>query len=672
MGLITAINLSITFLGKPLFHELGFQVDPGQRIGLVGPNGSGKTTLLRLIVGEVLPDDGEMRVAKGARIGYLPQDIYETLSGTLLQSVRDSIPERVEMCKEKEEAERALNGHPDREGQARAAARLAEIHQTMADLDARFPSHRGERILEGLGFAADEFDRPLSSLSGGWKMRAALAGLLYQDPDILLMDEPTNHLDIPSVRWLEEFLLGYRGAMILICHDKDFLNRQVSRTFAFEPEGFRIVRGNYDRYLEAREEEKRGLEAKARNQGRKVKEAQKFIERFRSKSSKARQAQSKIKLLDKIALVETHKNEKTIRFSFPPVSRSGRNVLSLQCLSKGFGDKTLYRGLNLRVMRGERVAIIGPNGAGKTTLLRMVAGELEPDEGEILLGHEVAMSYYAQHHSEMLDARSTILDEVYRMVPHQTVSFVRGVCGAFLFPGDDVEKAVGILSGGEKARVSLARILVNPGNFIVMDEPTNHLDLISSEVLIEALSAFTGTLLFVSHNQSFVNRLATKIWDIREGGLVEYPGNLYEYLDHMERRETREPPSGPQKEASLREEPGQDAVEDRANRKAQRRERAERRERIRAVLKPIQEKIRELEERIEALERTKTEQEKTLADPDLFKDKGKSLPLLNEYGGTRKKLEELMARWEYQQEKLATAQRELDLVEGEEQTEEQR
>ena len=325
----------------------------------------------------------------------------------------------------------------------------------------------------GLGFQRDDSGKPVSSLSGGWKMRAALAGLLYQDPDLLLLDEPTNHLDLPSVRWLEGFLAGYRGAMILICHDKDFLNRQI-RAHHQPPAG-----GGEDlqRQLRLLREgqggrERHTLEARARNQEMKVKEALRFVERFRAKASKARQAQSKIKLLEKIALIETHRKEKTLRFSFPKVSRSGRDVLTLQGISKSFGDNTLYRNLHLRVVRGDRVAMVGPNGAGKTTLLRMIAGELAPDEGEILPGHGVTMSYYAQHHSEMLDPRKTILEEVYQVVPHESVSFVRGVCGAFLFSGKDVDKAVGVLSGGERARVSLARILVKPGNFMVMDEPT--------------------------------------------------------------------------------------------------------------------------------------------------------------------------------------------------------
>ena len=521
MSLVTVLNLSLTFVGREILKEVNFQVEPGDRIGLVGPNGSGKTSLLRMMVGELTPDKGEIRITKGVRVGYLPQDVYEVLSGRLLQFVVDSVPSRVPLNDQLAALEASLADHPDPETQSKLAAQLADVHHKIIDLDAQYPLHLAEKILLGLGFKPEDFEKPMGSLSGGWKMRAALAGLLYQSPDLLLLDEPTNHLDVPSVHWMEEFLRTYKGAMVLICHDREFLNRQTQRTISFEPEGMRFYSGNYEHYLKAREEESRVLESRAKHQEQKVREAERFIERFRAKASKARQAQSKIKLVKKIELVETFQKRKTIRFSFPEVPRSGREVLSIQGLTKSFGPLTLYKDLHLRVMRGERVAIVGPNGAGKTTLLRLIAGELQPDQGQASLGHNVTMSYYAQHLSEMLDPNKTILGEVYQVVPHETVSFVRGVCGAFLFSGPDVDKPVGVLSGGERARVSLAKILVKPGNFMVMDEPTNHLDILSSEMLIDALQDFDGTLLFVSHNQSFVNRLATKIWDIRDGAVVE-------------------------------------------------------------------------------------------------------------------------------------------------------
>ncbi|MFO7460593.1 MAG: ABC-F family ATP-binding cassette domain-containing protein [Desulfatiglandales bacterium] len=656
MSLVSVLNLSVIFVGRELFNNVNFSIEQGQKIGLVGPNGSGKTTILRLMIGEMQPDSGEIRIAKGTRVGYLPQDIYETLSGNLLSYLVDSVPSRAAIRQELERAEQEIGDRAEAEVQARLAARLAELHQKMIDLDARHPMHEAEKILLGLGFSVEDFKAPVSSLSGGWKMRAALAGLLYQSPDLLLLDEPTNHLDVPSVHWLEGYLKTFKGAVLLICHDREFLNRQTDRIISFEPEGMRFYNGNYDHYLKAREEEKKNLEARAKNQEQKVKEAARFIERFRAKSSKARQAQSKIKLLKKIELVETHQKQKEIRFSFPEAPRSGREILSIQDLSKAFDGKTLYSDLNLRVTKGERVAIIGPNGAGKTTLLRMVAGEVSPNRGRITLGHEVSMSYYAQHLSEMLDPNKTILEEVYQVVPHAGQTFVRGVCGAFLFSGPDVEKPVAVLSGGERARVCLAKILVKPGNFMVMDEPTNHLDIISSEILIDALKGFTGTLLFVSHNQSFVNRLATKVWDIRKQTILEYPGTLSEYFNHLEGKAERGDAFAGNLQGEI-EEAGSGSVAQK--RKMVRKENAQRRHLVASALKPIQDKLKELEESIDALEKRKAELETILMDPDVFKDKNRGVPLLNEHGEIRKKLEDFMAQWEQKQAELESAKKEV-------------
>ncbi|MBN2062291.1 MAG: ATP-binding cassette domain-containing protein [Deltaproteobacteria bacterium] len=660
MSLINIINLSLTFSGKSLFKDLGFQVESGDRIGLVGPNGSGKTSLLRMITGELSPEKGEIRVSSGIRLGYLPQDIHDRLSGYLLKSVLESIPGRRDLQNNISQIEKRLDKSPVKTEQEKLALHLAEIHSELDRLDNEFPNHNAEKILEGLGFQSRDFQSPLSSFSGGWRMRAALGSILYQAPDLLLLDEPTNHLDIPSVRWLEQFLTDYRGAVILVCHDRDFLNRQINRVISFEPEGIRNYSGNYDQYLKFREEEKKTLEANARNQEIKVKEAKKFIERFRYKATKARQAQSKIKLLKKIELVKSHRSHKAMSFRFPEVPRSGRVVARIQGLSKSFGEKTLYKDIDLTVMRNERVAIIGPNGSGKTTLLKMLAGEIEPTGGRIELGHNVSMSYYAQHHSEMLDPGKTIIDEVYQIVPNESVSFVRGVCGAFLFSGDEVDKQIKVLSGGERARVCIAEMLIKPGNLLVMDEPTNHLDLVSSEILIDALDEFSGTLIFVSHNQSFINRLATKIWDLENGKITEYPGKLYEYYDHLERKEyeTR----------AKREKTGFRAVDTRdvssgdgLKKRLLRKEKAEKRKLISNRLNPIRCELSRIEERIAKLEEKERDLSKQLADPEVFRDIKKSSPLLGEYGRVRKELEDLMSRWENSQARLESAEKELGI-----------
>ncbi len=659
MSLLNVIKVSLSFTGKPIFDEIGFQVEHRDRIGLVGPNGSGKTSLLRLIMGVVSPDSGDVRVAKGVRVGYLAQDVQETLSGPLLQSIFDSAPGRVQVIKELEHAEKSLKGMSSKKEQSRLAERLSEIHQKMSLIDLEYPRHSAEKILLGLGFEESDLSLPVSSLSGGWKMRAALASLLFQRPDLLLLDEPTNHLDIPSVHWIEQFLQDFNGAMILVSHDREFLNRQIRRTISFEPEGMRSYSGNYDFYLKAREEESRTLEARAKKQDQRVREAERFIERFRSKASKARQAQSKIKLLEKMELIKTYQREKITHFSFPEVPRSGRVVVSIKGVSKGFDGKSLYENFTMNVLRGERIAIIGPNGSGKTTLLKMVANEMEPDRGEISLGHGVSMGYFAQHHSDMLDNQKTVIEEVYHAVPDATVGFIRGVCGAFLFSGEDVDKAIGVLSGGEKARVSLAKLLVDPGNLMVMDEPTNHLDISSSEALISALSEYNGTLLFVSHNQSFVNRLATKIWDLKENEVVEYPGNLEEYYRDIDSDEDGFADSSAQDKDGA----GQMPAKKSQDRKREKRQEAERRQLIYETLKPIRDELERLEVRIDGLETRKGEIEKTLADPDFFSDKNKSVPLLSEYHEAREELDDQLLKWEQNQEKLEAMERKLGVTE---------
>lgn len=662
MSLVNIINLSLGFVGKDLLDRVGFQVESGDRVGLVGSNGSGKTSLLRLITGEISPDRGEVRVSEGVRICYLPQDVQESMPGFLLDSVLDSVPERVRLRTKIKEIEQALkNDLPDQE-QERLAARLAEVHQDMGHIETAFPSYKAEKILLGLGFKEEDFTRSISSLSGGWKMRASLGNILYQDPDLMLLDEPTNHLDIPSVRWMEQFLGDYKGAMVLVCHDRDFLNRQINRVISLEPEGLRTFKGNYDAYVSAREEEIKIIEAKARNQEMKVKEAKRFIERFRAKASKARQAQSKIKLLEKQELIKSHTREKRIRFRFPEVPRGGRITLSLKGISKAYNRNVLYKDIDLSISRGERVAVVGHNGAGKTTLLRIISGEIKPDRGESRLGHEVTLNYYAQHQSEALDPNKTILEEVYQVVPYESISTVRGICGAFLFSGESVDKPIRVLSGGERARVCLAKILVKPGNFMVMDEPTNHLDLFSSEILIDALIKYNGTMLFVSHNQSFVNRLATKIWDIRDGVIVEYPGTLYEYYDHLARIETSLRKDFKEETKSVDSSEYESLMNrDALNKKVKRKERAEIRRKISEILQPIEKKLADLEECITVMEEREKEIENQLVDPEIFKDESASVPLLNEYNELREKLKELMIRWEYHHDQLEKTKRELDV-----------
>jgi ATP-binding cassette subfamily F protein 3 len=481
-------------------------------------------------------------------------------------------------------------------------------------------------------------------------MRAALAALLLQDPELLLLDEPTNHLDVPTLEWFDAFLRRSRKALLLVSHDREFLDRQIDRVISLEPEGLRVYPGNYERYLELRAAEEEHLAAQVERQERRRAQMQAFIERFRAKASKARQVQSRVKLLEKEEIVQVREERATVRFRFPEAPRSGREVARLEGVGKGYGSRPVYRDLSAQVLRGDRIAVIGLNGAGKTTLLKLLAEEIAPDAGVVRLGHNVVTGYFAQHHTERLDPSRTILEEVRGLVPTQPQSWVRGVLGSFLFSGDEVDKRIGVLSGGERARVALARLLVVPSNFLLMDEPTNHLDLDSSEALIDALTRYEGTLLFVSHNRSFVNGLATQVWEVREGRIDAQPGDL----DDWSRRRAGQAAAATAPLAK-------------AARGAQgslaRRERALEREEREKVLGPIKRSIAGLEQRIAVLEQGKKAAEAQLADPALFSDPSRSTPLITAYREASHELEHLYARWEEENGELAAAEGRLDTPE---------
>src|SRR4051812_388265 len=583
MSLLHARGLSIRYGPKVLLETANFALGHHDRAGLIGPNGSGKSTLMKILAGRIEPDAGSVQLVRRARAGYLPQELSELPPGSLIDGVLGSVPGRIWLQSRIAAVEVALGAASTEEEQVELGGELAELHEELAHHEELYGRHRAGEILSGLGFAQVAMERPASALSGGWKMRAALAALLLQDPELLLLDEPTNHLDVPTLDWFDAFLRRSRKALVLVSHDREFLDRQIDRVLSFEPEGLRSYAGNYERYLELRAQEEELLTAQAGRQQKRRAQMQAFIERFRAKATKARQVQSRVKLLEKEEIVEVREERATVRFRFPEAPRSGREVARLEGLSKSYGTKPIYRDLSAQVLRGERIAVIGLNGAGKTTLLKLLAEEIDPDAGKVALGHNVVTGYFAQHHTERLDPSKTILQEVHGLVPTEPQSWVRGVLGSFLFSGDDVDKKIGVLSGGEKARVALARLLVVPSNFLLMDEPTNHLDLDSSEALIDALTRYEGTLLFVSHNRSFVNGLATQVWEVRDGTIDAQPGDLE---DWQRRRAAAQQPDAVKTESDG----GQGAQA--------RRERANERERRQSLLGPTKKAIAELEQRI--------------------------------------------------------------------------
>lgn len=639
MSLLSVRGLSLSYGPKVLFSGAALAIGDGHRVGLVGANGTGKSTFLRVLVGQTTPDDGVVTLRRDARVGYLPQDLQELPAGDLVDAVMSTVPGREQLDARLSGVGQALEAASDEAEQLSLAATLADLHEAKEHFDERFGRHRAERLLLGLGFSQRDFSRPTHAFSGGWRMRAALAGLLLQDPDLLLLDEPTNHLDLPSLAWFDGFLRRSRRSLVLISHDRAFLDRQVDHIVSLEPEGLRTWRGNFEDYQRQRAEEAERLLAQAEKVATRRAQLQAFVDRFRAKASKAKQAQSKMRQLEKLESVEVHQRRDTVGFHFPPVPPSGREVARFAQVRKAFGDGTVvYDGLDAQVLRGQRIAVVGLNGTGKTTLLRLLAGELLPDAGTVTLGHGVRLGYYAQHHADTLDVRRTILEQLMTVAEGQSPASVRSTLGAFLFSGDDVDKRIGVLSGGERARVALARLLLAPANLLVMDEPTNHLDLDSSEALIEALEGYEGTLVFVSHNRSFLNALATHVWDVRQRTVVPFPGNLDEYLAHLAleaaAREQGESPAQPEASSAPQGE------------KARRRAEAMARQAKSERTAPLKKELAALEADIARLESLQREREAQLADAAFVADYASARPVMEAHRTDAEALEAAYARWE--------------------------
>ncbi len=674
MSLVVFEQVSLWFGDRSIVEDLDLRVAEHDRIGLVGPNGSGKSTLLKLLAGEQAPDGGKVVLRKGMRLGYLPQDLTIGGGKTLIDFVLSSVPGRTELDRQLADAERDLEqlqaGAATEEAMHDMAERLGDLHERISHFEEHFTEHEALRILSGLGFKDGDKQRDMGEFSGGWKMRAVLAALLFQQPDLLLLDEPTNHLDMPSVTWFSNFLQRYPRAFFLISHDREFLNEQVSRIVTFEVEGVRQYTGNYERYVKQRAEEETILVNKSKNLGREREQMQRFIDRFRAQANKAKAVQSRVKQLEKMEDVQVHGKADVMRFRFPPTERCSIDVLTADGISKTYGTRKVLDSVDVRVSRGDRIAIIGPNGAGKTTLLRILANELSRDAGELRLGHHVKVGYFAQHHADLLHADNTAYQEVAAMNAEAGMTRVRTVMGAFLFSGDDVDKKVKVLSGGERARVALARLLINPGNFLLMDEPTNHLDLASSESLAESLSTYDGTVLFVSHNRSFVKRLATQIWNLENGKVEVYPGTLDEYMFALRtRQEEAERVTRGVKEAprppSQKGQPQPQVPESRASRqddKERKRREAEVRQQRNKSLKPLKDKIQKLESEIEKLEQAQKDVTAQLADGGVYADAKRRGELLSRFEEQRVDLQKRSALWEAATLELEAA--EAVLVEG--------
>jgi ATP-binding cassette, subfamily F, member 3 len=647
--MLTVSQLSKSFSGRLLFDEVSLQVNRGDRIGLVGPNGTGKSTLFSLILGETSPDSGQIAIEKSATIGFLPQETAAAGDETVLELALATTPELVHAQKIIKQHESAVAGIAD-PGADAAYHRALHV----------FDEHGGwqlepkaKRVLAGLAFRESDFDRPARALSGGWVMRAHLARLLVMEPDLLLLDEPTNHLDLESLQWFQEYLRSYPGGIVMISHDREFLNQLVGSIVEIAHSKLIRYRGNWDNYVEEKAAREEQQLAAYKNQQKEIASLQLFADRFRAKASKASQAQSKLKQIDRMKKIAAPvARGKTIKFHFPQPPRSGLRVIALKNIDHAYGDLVVYRGLNFHAERGQRTVLVGPNGAGKSTLLKLLAGVLPVQHGAREPGHNARVGYFSQNRIDVLDAKHTVLESVLdapKPVPEQTA---RTVLGSFLFRGDDVFKSVAVLSGGEKSRLALVKLLLDPPNLLLMDEPTTHLDVGSIDALIGALKQYHGTLIFISHDVHFIRAIATSVLHINSGRLTFYPGDYDYYLDKSKAisaklaltagRDVPDPPTDGFAVAKV----GKQTVPGLRKQKAQKRSEAEARNAIAKTKREKDKRLHEIEMQIAALEAQQKELVASLEDPAAYESGGRAVSINRELSSVINHLAQLTAEWE--------------------------
>ncbi|UQD76702.1 ATP-binding cassette domain-containing protein [Bradyrhizobium japonicum] len=513
-----------------LFIDASAALNKGEKIGLVGPNGAGKTTLFRMIAGEELPDEGQVSTDRGITIGYFNQDVGEMSGRSAVAEVMNGAGPVSEVAAELRELEAAM-ADPDKADQMdEIIARYGEVQHAFEELDGYALDGRAREALSGLGFSQEMMDGDVGKLSGGWKMRVALARILLMRPDVMLLDEPSNHLDLESLIWLEKFLHDFEGTLLMTSHDREFINRVISKVIEIDSGSLTTYTGDYEFYEQQRAQNEKQQQAQFERQQAMLAKEIKFIERFKARASHAAQVQSRVKKLDKIERVEPPRRRQTVAFDFPPAPRSGEDVVALKNVHKGYGSKRIYDGLDFMIRRRERWCVMGVNGAGKSTLLKLIAGASEPDEGTVAVGGSVKMGYFAQHAMDLLDGERTVFQSLEDQFPTAGQGSLRALAGCFGFSGDDVEKRCRVLSGGEKARLVMAKMLFDPPNFLVLDEPTNHLDLATKEMLITALADFEGTMLFVSHDRHFLATLSNRVLELTPEGIHQFGGGYTEYV----------------------------------------------------------------------------------------------------------------------------------------------
>ena len=661
--MIQLSDLTKSFGDRVLLDHVTWQIDDGDRVGLCGPNGAGKTTLLRMLARDEEPDDGAIVTPANLTIGYLPQDGLTHTGRTVFEEASSAFQPLLDLKQEMHDIEHRLADAsvPEQEHEA-MLGRYSDLQDRFRLSDGYNMDLRIATVLRGLGFDQNDAQRAADTFSGGWQMRIALAKLLLGRPNLLLLDEPTNHLDLEARNWLEEYLAAYPYAVIVVSHDRYFLDAVVTRITDLNLRKLTDYVGNYSKYVEQRDAMLERLRQAKRDQDEEVARVKMFIDRFRYQATKAAQVQSRIKLLEKVVPIEVPPERKRIHFKFPSCAKSGRTVLEMKHVRKAYGDLVVFKDLNLHIERGDRIALVGPNGAGKSTLMRMLSGEEHPDSGTRTPGHQVVMEYFAQDEATRLEPTLTVYETLQAGSPNDMVPAIRNILGGFLFSGDDVYKKAGVLSGGERTRLAVARMLLRPSNTLLLDEPTNHLDLDSKDVLLDALEDYGGTLIIVSHDRYFVEKLATKIIEIGHGEALVYPGTYAEFLwhkDHPEDQGTSHKAQGtshkqlptpksqaPKAKSASERSGGPSGPPDRDSRK---RDEAERRKKQRAA-ELLLKRIADLEGRIAEREAKVKELEAAMSSAGFYDDPAAAAAAINRHKALMWEVGDLMAQWEALQE----------------------
>jgi ATP-binding cassette, subfamily F, member 3 len=652
--MIQLSELTKSFGDRVLFDHVTWQITDRERVGLCGPNGAGKTTLMKMMAGLDEPDSGAILTPAALTVGYLPQDGLTHSGRTVFEEASSAFGALLDMKMEMHALEARLGDQSIPEAEHDAMLhRYSDLQDAFRMRDGYSIELKTATVLQGLGFATSDFERRTETFSGGWQMRIALAKLLLGQPNLLLLDEPTNHLDLEARNWLEEYLNAYPHAVILVSHDRFFLDAVVTRIADLTLRTLTDYHTNYSGYLAEHHERIEAMRKAKREQDEEIARVKMFIDRFRYQATKASQVQSRIKMLEKVVPIEVPPERKKIHFDFPVCAKSGRTVLELKHARKAYGDLIVFKDLNVHIERGDRIALVGPNGSGKSTLMRMLSGEEPPDAGERTLGHNVVMQYFAQDEATRLDPGPTVYETLSSGSPLQMVPMIRNILGGFLFSGDDVYKHVRVLSGGERTRLAVARMLLRPSNTLLLDEPTNHLDLDSKEVLLDALVDYGGTLIFVSHDRYFVERLATKIIEIGHGEATAFPGTYKEFLWHkehrddaqkrpvgqVEKKEERKKEEGRREEKKIQKEPAKPSRDERKKVDAEARKRNRAAQARRTRIEELEASIAETEASLRAIEQE-------MAAPGFYENRATAQPVIERHQALMWQVGDLMHQWE--------------------------